>query len=696
MTANTSLSYNFTSDGGGITDTFGHGTEVAGVIGAIGNNSIGIAGVNWNVTLVSLRVFWYDPSQGQWVSPMGWVNDAINYAENNHIKILNYSGGLYSDYSSGAYTINNYKGVFVCAAGNDGLDTDPGNNPHYPSSYTLPNLISVGASDQYDSKSTYSNYGLTSIDLFAPGDNIYTTVLYSPYYDYLNGTSFSAPMVTGVAALMKSINPSLTGIQIRNFILNNVDKYTDFTGKCVTGGRLNAFKAVNAVNLSFLGKSNRGSYAATTGANMFSAVKATAIQNMTVDTISLYIENPAGNVRLGLYTDNAGYPGNLLAQTGDITLGVNGWYSGSLATISPISLSSGTTYWLAFNFSYSPGGSANTIYYNSPGMLVEASYSYGNMPNTAPTPTSSFAATFSIFASGNNSITHIGLDNFGISPTSSNPTPNYFSATMVTVGKEVTVDTLNIYVQGAYGSVRLGLYTDNAGNPGNLLAQTSSMSLILGWNSGAITPTRLLAGTNYWLVFSFSNSGNTIYHLPIGIARWGAYSYAALPNSAPATPSSMAATFAFFASGSAYRVNTGLNIQGSTSDTPAANYFLATKITAGQNLTVHNLNLYVQNATGSARFGLYTDYSGNPGSLLAQTSSITLVNGWNLGEITPINLINTTSYWLVVNFSSSGNYIYYNAIGTAKWVNYTYGTFPSTAPTLTSAATRSYSFYAGN
>jgi len=161
---------------------------------------------------------------------------------------LNYSGGGLVEDTALTTAINNYTGLFICAAGNDGANTDV--TPHYPSSSTCTNIISVGASDSTDSIPSFSNRGPISVDLFAPGQSIYSTYPVASGYSYasLSGTSMATPMVTGVAALMKSANPNLTTVQIKNGILNNVDTVSTSSGKCVTGGRLNAYKAIKAAS----------------------------------------------------------------------------------------------------------------------------------------------------------------------------------------------------------------------------------------------------------------------------------------------------------------------------------------------------------------------------------------------------------------------------------------------------------------
>jgi len=236
------------------TDTNGHGTHVAGIIGAAWNN-IGGAGVCQNVSLVPLRI-----AEGSGLTDSAFstgVIGAINYATNNDIKILNLSWGGNNAQPGIRDAIENYKGLFVCAAGNDNKNTDT--NPHYPSSYRLPNLISVGAIDSSGERAYYSNYGATNVDIFAPGGNntvsggIYSTypttlssnVGTSGYYS-MSGSSMSTPMVTGVAALLLAKNPTISAAALRLSILSSADNILTLNNLCVSGGRLNAYKALTA------------------------------------------------------------------------------------------------------------------------------------------------------------------------------------------------------------------------------------------------------------------------------------------------------------------------------------------------------------------------------------------------------------------------------------------------------------------
>lgn len=236
--------YNFVAGKGGTpTDENGHGTHVSGIIGAKGNNGIGVTGINWNVSLA-----WLGAGIGSSRSlSTSAIIEALNYANLHDILITNNSWGSYFYSETLKDAIKNYRGLFVAAAGNDEFDTD--STPHYPASYDLPNIISVASTDKSDTLSSFSNYGLKSVDLAAPGSDIYSTYT-DASYTKLSGTSMATPYVTGVAALLKSEYPNLSTAQIKAAILNGVDKLPQLNGKVATSGRLNAYKALQSVQSS--------------------------------------------------------------------------------------------------------------------------------------------------------------------------------------------------------------------------------------------------------------------------------------------------------------------------------------------------------------------------------------------------------------------------------------------------------------
>jgi len=220
-------------------DGNGHGTHTAGTVGARGNNGVGIVGVNWQVKLVALK-FLSDSGSGATSNAVL----AVQYAQKEGIRVSNNSwgGGGYSqslyDAISAAKSIGH---LFVAAAGNDNFNTDI--LPHYPSSYTLDNIISVASITSTDARSSFSNYGAVSVDLGAPGSSILSTV--PGGYATYSGTSMATPHVAGAAAMLVGLHPTWTYGEIRDAILGTVRPISALAGKTVTGGTLDLAAAVN-------------------------------------------------------------------------------------------------------------------------------------------------------------------------------------------------------------------------------------------------------------------------------------------------------------------------------------------------------------------------------------------------------------------------------------------------------------------
>lgn len=233
-------------------DDESHGTHVAGIIAAEGNNAIGTTGVTWKAKVMPLKIV------GPTGTSVSRVIAALRYATSEGIKVSNNSYGCYQSTPtspcSNPYLLEELIKVdaaghlFVASAGNGNKDTDV--VAHYPSGYDSPNVVSVAATDKNDAlwrdpdNGDASSYGASSVDLAAPGGDIYSTVPY--FFDYKSGTSMAAPHVTGVAALLRNQFPTLGHVQVKDQILRSVDKKDSLLGKTATGGRLNAASALAA------------------------------------------------------------------------------------------------------------------------------------------------------------------------------------------------------------------------------------------------------------------------------------------------------------------------------------------------------------------------------------------------------------------------------------------------------------------
>jgi subtilisin family serine protease len=232
---------NCLSDAGGGMDDNGHGTHVAGTIGAVGNNAIGVVGVDWSVSIMALKML---GSSGS-----GSIDDAVqclDYATSNGVTLTNnsWTGGGFSqamyDAISRARSANE---LFVAAAGNSGANNDTFPAFGYPSSYNLDNIIAVASTDQNDGLASSSNYGATSVDRAAPGVGILSTVPNNGYAT-MSGTSMATPHVAGAAALLVASRPGAAYSVVRSRIFQTADPVASLQGKVATGGRLNVARAI--------------------------------------------------------------------------------------------------------------------------------------------------------------------------------------------------------------------------------------------------------------------------------------------------------------------------------------------------------------------------------------------------------------------------------------------------------------------
>jgi thermitase len=234
--------YNAIAGKGSGQDDNGHGTHVAGIVASRGNNANGNAGVCWSAKLVPVK---FMNSRGK-----GSTSDAIegiDYAVKKGLKIINCSFGS-SSKSSALHDAVDYaqskNALLVVAAGNDGENIDK--SPVYPASYTDSNILAVAASTSDDTLASFSNFGSESVDVAAPGDDIFSTYL-GGGYKVLSGTSMAAPYAAGVAAMLRKQESDATYGDLRYAVRHKVDKPAALNNKVAYDGRLNAQKALAAI-----------------------------------------------------------------------------------------------------------------------------------------------------------------------------------------------------------------------------------------------------------------------------------------------------------------------------------------------------------------------------------------------------------------------------------------------------------------
>ena len=230
-------------------DDNNHGTHVSGTIGAVGNNAVGVVGVNWTASIMGAK-FLDASGSGSTVDAIKCIEFIIKtkafFGAGANVRVLSNSwgGGSFSQALLDQINLANTNGMlFVAAAGNNAANNDT--TPHYPSSYNAPNVVAVAATDNRDALATFSNFGPTSVHLGAPGVNTLSTIP-GASYAYFSGTSMATPHVSGSAALVLSKCSTLATADLKSNLLSNVDPISSLAGFTTTGGRLNVNKAIRA------------------------------------------------------------------------------------------------------------------------------------------------------------------------------------------------------------------------------------------------------------------------------------------------------------------------------------------------------------------------------------------------------------------------------------------------------------------
>jgi subtilisin family serine protease len=222
-------------------DDTGHGTHVAGIIGAVGNNGLGTCGVAWRVQLMPCKFL--TASGGSESSLL----QCLDYARVKGAKVINCSftadaSAISVSLSNAFLSIRNAGIIVVAAAGNSGLNIDF--TPQYPASFAMDNIIAVTSTTRTDGFSGF-NYGPNTVHLGAPGTSIFSTEFgFDSNYGTMSGTSMAAPCVSGAVALLRARFPGLNYRQIISRLLATVDPLPSLAGRCITGGRLNLARAL--------------------------------------------------------------------------------------------------------------------------------------------------------------------------------------------------------------------------------------------------------------------------------------------------------------------------------------------------------------------------------------------------------------------------------------------------------------------
>ncbi len=294
-------------------DDHNHGSHVSGTIGAAGNDGVGVVGVNWTTSIMGLKFL---SSSGN-----GSVSDAIDAVEfaiqakqafastgGANVRVLSNSwggGGFSQALLDQIKKANDNAMLFTAAAGNNNKNND--STAFFPANYNAPNVVSVAATDNRDAKSSFSNYGASTVHLGAPGTAILSTVR-NGGYSFFNGTSMATPHVSGAAALILSAC-TLDTAGLKATLLNNVDPTSSLSGITITGGRLNVDRAVRSC------------------AGPFNVTASPSLRSIAPGTTATY------TVTVGL---NGGF-------TGTVDLGASGLPAGATASVDPPSVTGGGT-----------------------------------------------------------------------------------------------------------------------------------------------------------------------------------------------------------------------------------------------------------------------------------------------------------------------------------------------------------------
>ena len=297
-----------------------HGSHCSGTIGGAGNNNQGVAGVNWEVSIIGMK-FLSSSGSGTTADAIEAVNYAVDLKENHGIDIRvlsnSWGGGGFSQALLDAIVAADAADImFVAAAGNSSLNNDTSAN--YPSNYDSPNVVAVASTTNTDALSSFSNYGASTVDLGAPGSSILSTIPGGGYANF-SGTSMATPHVAGAAALVLSYNSNLTTAEVKQILMDSGDAISALAGKTVSGKRLNvnnALAATPAPGPNFKMTLSPAGQTIGQGQSASYTIDVTPISGFTGNVTLSLSSNPALNA-------STSFSVNPIATSGSSTLTIN-------------------------------------------------------------------------------------------------------------------------------------------------------------------------------------------------------------------------------------------------------------------------------------------------------------------------------------------------------------------------------------
>ncbi len=497
----------------------GHGTHVAGIMGAVGNNGAGVAGMNWSTTILPVK--WLDSnsygSTDQLISALDWLVKDREAGVN--VRVVNDSATFVGTASSQALSdeidllgANNI--LFVTAAGNTGQDNDNPQYKRYPCGYDRPTEICVTATDQHDALPSYANWGVATVDLGAPGDNIYST-LRNGAYGYISGGSMAAAQVSGAAALILSAG-NLSTAALKADILGSVDPLASLSGLVRTGGRLDVCKAIPACANPASSPGTFGSTVVGGLSDRFLAgrkrVNAYSLPVAgSVSKLSLYL-SPTGtsgqqNIEGVIYADSGGAPGALLGTTRQLAFSSTqaaGWYD--LSFPSALSLPAGK-YWIGVI----TGGSSDVAGFRYTSVSGSRDYDANSYTAGPSDPFGAFStdgeqmSLYATYTSGSPPSATFGTTTVGASYDAFAADRKRVNAYSLPVTGSVSKLSVYLYPWGPSGQQEIEgvVYADAGGAPGALLGATGQLAFsstqAAGWYDLKFSSALSLPAGKYWI-----------------------------------------------------------------------------------------------------------------------------------------------------------------------------------------------------